>query len=142
NGGVLVNPHLTSRIEYEDGEIKEIIFPTGERVWSEKTSEDITRMLVKVVDEALRNGTVALPNYSIAAKTGTAQLVDRTTGGYYSDRFLHSFFGYFPAYDPKFLVFLYTEDPQGVTYASETLTDSFMEIAKFLINYYSIPPDR
>lgn len=141
NGGVLVNPHLASRIEYEDGEVKEILFPTGERVWSEKTSEDITRMLVKVVDEALRNGTVALPEYSIAAKTGTAQLID-PNGGYYSDRFLHSFFGYFPAYDPKFLVFLYTEDPQGVTYASETLTDSFMEIAKFLINYYSIPPDR
>lgn len=142
NGGTLINPHLVNHIEYEDGEVKDVLFPPGERVWSEKTSEDITRMLVKVVDEALRGGAVALPNYSIAAKTGTAQLVDQSTSGYYSDRYLHSFFGYFPAYDPQFLVLLYTEDPQGVTYASETLTDSFMNITKFLINYYSIPPDR
>lgn len=141
NGGILVTPHIGKVIEYEDGTKKEIKFPEGERVWSEETSEEITRMLVKVVDEALRGGKVKLPNYSVAAKTGTALLVS-PEGGYYSDRFLHSFFGYFPAYDPRFLVFLYTEDPQGVTYASDTLTEPFMNITKFLINYYDIPPDR
>lgn len=141
NGGTLITPHIAKRIEYENGTAKDIQFPVGERVWSEKTSEEISRMLTGVVDEALRNGTVSLPDHSIAAKTGTAQLV-KPEGGYYDDRYLHSFFGYFPSYDPEFLVFLYTEDPKGVTYASETLTDGFMDIAKFLINYYSIPPDR
>lgn len=141
NGGTLITPHVVSKIEYEDGTVKEKMYPEGQRVWSEATSETVTRMLVEVVDTALRNGQVKLPNYSVAAKTGTAQLT-RPEGGYYDDRFLHSFFGYFPAYDPEFLVFLYTEDPKGVTYASETLTDTFMDITKFLINYYSIPPDR
>lgn len=141
NGGTLITPHVVSAIEYPDGTIKEKMYPEGERVWSEATSEEVTRMLVRVVDEALKNGTVKLPDHTIAAKTGTAQLT-KPEGGYYDDRFLHSFFGYFPAYDPQFLVFLYTEDPKGVTYASETLTDTFMDISKFLINYYSIPPDR
>jgi cell division protein FtsI/penicillin-binding protein 2 len=141
NGGRLVTPHIAKSVEYEDGTKKEIQFPEGERVWSEATSEEITRMLVKVVDEALRGGKVKLPNYSVAAKTGTALLVS-PEGGYYPDRFLHSFFGYFPAYDPEFLIFLYTDDPQGVTYASDTLTEPFMNITKFLINYYSVPPDR
>ena len=99
-------------------------------------------MLTVVVDEALQGGKVALPNYSIAAKTGTAQIADHVNGGYYEDRYLHSFFGYFPAYDPEFLVFLYTVEPEGVRYASETLTEPFMDIAKFLINYYNLPPDR
>ncbi|MEK7185171.1 MAG: hypothetical protein AAB726_00955, partial [Patescibacteria group bacterium] len=60
----------------------------------------------------------------------------------YDDRFLHSFFGYFPAYDARFLVFLYTYHPKGVQYASETLTHSFIDITKYLINYYEIEPDR
>lgn len=142
NGGRLVTPHLASEIEYAAGDQRLVQFPEGEAVWSEDTSEEISRMLVEVVDEALRDGTVIMPRYSIAAKTGTAQIADPEAGGYYEDRFLHSFFGYFPAYDPEFLVFLYTVEPKEVRYASETLTDPFMNITKFLINYYNLPPDR
>lgn len=142
NGGKLVTPHLVKKIRYDDGEVKEIRYPEGAQVFSAETSEDISRMLVVVVDEALRGGDVALPHHTIGAKTGTAQMADPVNGGYYDDKYLHSFFGYFPAYDPKFIVFLYTVEPEGVPYASQTLTEPFMDITKFLINYYSIPPDR
>jgi cell division protein FtsI/penicillin-binding protein 2 len=142
NGGKLVTPHLAEKIEYDDGTTETISYPEPKQVLKPETSEEISRMLSIVVDDALRGGTVALPNHSIGAKTGTAQIADSTGGGYYEDRFLHSFFGYFPAYEPRFIVFMYTVEPQGVRYASETLTDPFMEIARFLINYYSIPPDR
>lgn len=142
NGGYLVTPHLAKEIRYTDGSVKEIRYPQGTQVISEESSEEISRMLSIVVDDALRGGNVALPNHTIAAKTGTAQIPDPVNGGYYEDKFLHSFFGYFPAYDPEFIVFMYTVEPQGVRYASETLTDPFMDITKFLINYYSIPPDR
>lgn len=142
NGGTLVTPHLVKRIEYDDGEVKEIRYPEGERVLKESTSEEISRMLSIVVDDALRGGAVALPHHTIGAKTGTAQIPDPVNGGYYEDKYLHSFFGYFPAFDPQFIVFMYTVEPQGLRYASETLTEPFMEITKFLINYYSIPPDR
>lgn len=142
NGGKLVTPHLAKRIEYDDGEVKEIRYPDGTQVLKEETSEEISRMLVTVVDKALKGGHVALPNYTIGAKTGTAQIADPVHGGYYDDKYLHSFFGYFPAFEPRFIVFMYTVEPQGVKYASETLTDPFMDVTKFLINYYSIPPDR
>ncbi|MFT5037143.1 MAG: cell division protein FtsI/penicillin-binding protein 2 [Candidatus Azotimanducaceae bacterium] len=142
NGGSLITPHLATAIVYDDGTTKEIAFPPGEQVFTPETSEEISRMLTVVVDEALRGGTVALPDYSIAAKTGTAQIADSENGGYYEDRFLHSFFGYFPSYDPEFLIFLYTVEPKEVRYASETLTEPFMELTTFLINYYNIPPDR
>lgn len=142
NGGVLVTPHLTQEVRYRDGSIKEVLYPAGDRVFSEETSTTISRMLTGVVDEALARGEEALPHHSIAAKTGTAQIADPEHGGYYDDRYLHSFFGYFPSYDPQFLVFLYTVEPKDVRYASETLTDPFMNISKFLINYYNIPPDR
>ncbi len=142
NGGYLVTPHLVSKIVYEDGTEREVTYPQGAQVLRPETSEEISRMLTVVVDTALRGGTVALPNHTIGAKTGTAQIPDPENGGYYEDKFLHSFFGYFPAFDPEFLVFMYTVEPQGVQYASETLTEPFMEIAKFLINYYDVPPDR
>lgn len=142
NGGVLVTPHLARSIEYESGKVHTVGFAEGDRVFSEKTSEDITRMLVKVVDVALKGGTVKNNHYTIAAKTGTAQIADPENGGYFEDKYLHSFFGYFPAYDPQFLIFLYTVEPKGVRYASETLTAPFMELVDYLINYYSIAPDR
>jgi stage V sporulation protein D (sporulation-specific penicillin-binding protein) len=142
NSGVLTNPHLIKRIDYEIGPAKIIKTEEGRRVLKEETAEEITRMLVRVVDEALAGGGVALKNYSVAAKTGTAQIANPYKKGYYDDRFLHSFFGYFPAYDPQFLIFLYTVYPKEVRYASQTLTEPFMDITKFLINYYEIPPDR
>ncbi len=142
NGGMLVDPHLVKEIEYDLGITKTKTFASNERVLSEEASETITKMLVKVVDEFLLGGTVKLERYSVAAKTGTAQISNKAGKGYYDDRYLHSFFGYFPAYDPKFIIFLYNEEPKNVEFASQTLTHPFMELTEFLINYYEIPPDR
>ena len=145
NGGTLITPHLVKEIKYKLGPTKTVLYPEEKerkRVLSPETSAEISRMLTEVVDRSLREGQVRLENYNIAAKTGTAQIAKPGGGGYYDDRYLHSFFGYFPSYEPEFLIFLYTYYPKGVQYASETLTDTFMDITKFLINYYDIPPDR
>jgi cell division protein FtsI/penicillin-binding protein 2 len=141
NGGKLITPHVTKEIDYLTGITKTTPIADGPQVIQPSTSKEITRMLVGVVDNALLEGTVKQTNYAIAAKTGTAQIAD-PQGGYYTDRYLHSFFGYFPAYDPRFLVFLYTVYPKDVEYASHSLTQPFIDTVKFLINYYQIPPDR
>ncbi len=144
NGGKLVNPHVVKSIKYKTGLSKtiEMDSTTLPQVLKRESVDEVTRMLVKVVDDALLGGTVKQEHYSIAAKTGTAQIPRVDGRGYYDDRYLHSFFGYLPAYDPKFIIFLITYHPKEVRYASETLTNSFMDIAKYLINYYDVPPDR
>lgn len=142
NGGVLVSPHIVKKFEYQNGLSKKISFAPGKQVIKKETSDEITRMLVTVVDKALRGGAAKIPGYSVAAKTGTAQMTNEGTAGYVDGKYLHSFFGYFPAYQPKFLVFLFHIYPKKVRYASETLTDPFLNITKFLINYYQISPDR
>lgn len=142
NGGTLVTPHLVSRIRYSDGTFKDLNYPTVPTKITKATSEEISRMLVGVMDKSLRNGALKLDHYSVAIKTGTAQVANLDSGGYYEDRNTHSFFGYFPAFDPKFIVFLYAVHPKGVAYAAQTWADPFSRISKFLINYYEIPPDR
>ena len=141
NDGQIVTPHLVRKIRLESGIEKQLSWGMPERVFSAKAAEDTTRMLVKVVDEKLAGGTVAIPEMSVAAKTGTAQVAG-PGGSYAESLYFHSFFGYFPAYEPRFIILLYTREPGGVQYASETLTHPFMELTHFLINYYEIPPDR
>lgn len=142
NGGYIKKPFLVEKIIEKGGKDKIIEPQILGNVISQPTSERITRMLVKTVDEALLEGTLKLKNYTVAAKTGTAQIPNKEGGGYYDDRFFHAFFGYAPAFDAKFLVFLYLEMPQGVRYASHSLGPDFMDTMKFLLNYYEVPPDR
>jgi cell division protein FtsI/penicillin-binding protein 2 len=97
-------------------------------------------MMIYNVDASLLNGSAKNAHYSVAAKTGTAQIA--TNGLYEEDRFLHSFIGFLPAHNPKFLVFMYTLNPRGVSFASETLAQPFIDMTKFLISYYQVPPDR
>lgn len=145
NGGKLVTPHIVKKINYEIGLSKNIsLVDESKQVFKKESTEEVTRLLVGAVDKALLNGRLMQKNYSVAAKTGTAQISRPASegGGYYPDKYLHSFFGYFPAYNPKFLIFFYTVEPKSILYASDTLAEPFIEMTKFLINYYEIPPDR
>ena len=141
NKGMSITPHLVKKIEYQNG-LSNTIDSTddGIQVIQSETADEVSRMLVNTFD-AYNDGSSIIPNYSVAAKTGTAQ-IPSPDGGYYDDRNLHSFVGYFPAYDPKFIVFLYTYHPKGVRYSSQTLLNPFRDIAQYIINYYDIPPDR
>ncbi|PSO45768.1 MAG: hypothetical protein BRC25_00985 [Parcubacteria group bacterium SW_6_46_9] len=141
NGGQMVRPHVTDSIDYRLGGRSTIVPQDGERVISQETADTVSKMLVTVVDDVLDGGDRERKRHSIAAKTGTAQ-ISNAQGEYYEHRFNHTFFGYFPAYEPEYLVFLMIREPQGVRFASQTLTDPFMNITDFLINYYNIPPDR
>lgn len=143
NGGYLIQPHVVKSLEFVDGGSEEIVFnkEDSQRILKEGTSEKISRMLVSIVDNTLGEGKYKMEGHSVAAKTGTAQIPNPNGGGYIEGKNLHSFFGYFPAYDPQFLIFISNTAPRA-RFASETLTEPFMNIVHFLVNYYEIPPDR
>lgn len=142
NGGKLVTPHLVKEIKYDNGLSKKIEYNyKREDILKKETTDTITRMLIHVF-ESYDNGSHKFQNYSVATKTGTAQVAKENGGGYYENQHNHSFFGYFPAYDPKFLVFIFVKNPKGVKYASQTLIPPFVNITKFILNYYNVEPDR
>lgn len=142
NGGYLVTPHLASAVRDESGLTRTLGWSPGAKVLSDQTTGEVSQMLTTVVDTALVNGQIKLDHWSVAAKTGTAQIANPAGGGYYTDRYLHSFFGYFPSYDARFIIFLYSFEPVGAQYASQTWAGPFHDLTKFLINYYNVPPDR
>lgn len=142
NGGYLVTPHVGRAIINAQGFEEELVWPEKKTVLKPETVAELDRMLTIVVDTKLANGKLKLPHYSMAAKTGTAQIANSGSGGYYEGHYLHSYFGFLPSYNARFIIFLYAVRPQGVKYASESWSERFKGLVQFLINYYQIPPDR
>jgi len=141
NGGVMVEPHVVSAIRLNSGLSRQLDWSQTTPVFSPGAVRETTQMMTTLTDMVLYGGKAKIPTMSVAAKTGTAQLTT-PGGGYYQDRFFHSFVGFFPSYAPRFIILLYTNDPKGVKYASETLDKTFLDLVHFLINYYQVPPDR
>jgi cell division protein FtsI/penicillin-binding protein 2 len=139
NGGTLVTPHLVREIQQQNGGTKTLTYPTQGGVLRPESAETVTDMLVTVVDKGYGRG---LDHYKVAAKTGTAQMARPDGTGYYDDRNLHSLIGYFPATEPRFVLYLFNNFPKGASFSSETLAVPFFEMVQFLTSYYEITPDR
>ncbi|NNM83980.1 penicillin-binding protein 2 [Candidatus Parcubacteria bacterium] len=146
NGGVMMTPHVATGIQLDTGIIRPLNFPAPVPVFSAQAAQEVTDMLTHVFPAdaklAMRaDPSLRMPDVTVASKTGTAQ-VEKPGGGYYGNIFFHSFYGFFPADNPRFVILLYTNRPQGVEYASASLTPTFMDLTDFLINYYHIPPQQ
>jgi len=142
NGGKLVKPYLVEKI-LQDGEIIETKPEiSSNQVISLKTSSQITAMMISVVENGFGKG-AGIPGYYIAGKTGTAQVswssLDIDKEGY-SDETWQSFIGFFPALEPEFLILIKLDNPETRT-AEYSAVPIFKELAKYIINYYEIPPD-
>lgn len=108
------------------------------RVVSEKTAEQVTHMMVRSVDEA---ELAHIKNYTVAGKTGTAQIPDFRKGGY-SDQIINSYVGFAPASDPQFIIFIRVDKPKNNPLAGQVVVTPFRELSEFILNYYNIPPDN
>ncbi|MDI9354808.1 MAG: penicillin-binding transpeptidase domain-containing protein [Cyanobium sp. MAG06] len=141
NGGILIDPYIVEKIEYTDGRVSNFPPDDGVRIISKETARAVTDMLVSIVDTKLYHKNNKDTHHSVAIKTGTAQL-PKKGGGYLENEYLHSFVGYFPANNPKYLVFLFQKSPKTTAYSSDTLSPAFFKIKNFLVDYYNVPPDR
>lgn len=140
NGGTLMKPYMVEKVIDDSG--NEIVFSSEKKrnVVSTSTSEALTKMLVSAVRSGFENR-AGVKGYFVAGKTGTAQIPAKDRRGY-SDEVIHTFIGYAPAFNPKFLVLLQLNKPGGNRFAANTLTPAFHDLAEFILNYYEIPPDE
>jgi cell division protein FtsI/penicillin-binding protein 2 len=137
NGGMLMKPYIVEEVRHSDGR-REHTAPTEiRRVIEPRISSLLSGMLVAVIDSG--EGSLArVPHYYVAGKTGTAQIAD---AGKYKETFNHSFIGFGPVENPKFVVFVKFEEPDA-RFAATTAAPVFRDIAKMLFAYYQVPPER
>jgi cell division protein FtsI/penicillin-binding protein 2 len=135
NGGILRRPSL---ILDEGGD--RVPEPRGHRIISSETAAELRKMLEGVLAPGGTASEVSIPGYTLAGKTGTAQKV---VDGTYSDtKFVASFIGFAPAMNPKLLVSVVVDEPQGDYYGGSVAAPAFGEIATYALPHLGIPPDN
>ena len=143
NGGKMVKPEVVDKIIKNNDEITEIEPEVGkESVISAKTASQLTAMMVSVVQGLYTKG-AQIPGYYVAGKTGTAQVAWSALGvskSGYSDQTRQSFIGFAPAFNPKFLILVKLDNPETKT-AEYSAVPVFRGLAKYIVDYYQIPPD-
>jgi cell division protein FtsI (penicillin-binding protein 3) len=133
DGGVLHRPRLIKEVEGEPVEE-----PRGRRVIDTSVAEQVRTMLEGVLAPGGTASEVSVPGYTLAGKTGTAQVAEN--GTYSETKYVASFIGFAPAQDPRLLVSVIVDQPQGDYYGGSVAAPAFGKIAQFALPYLGVPP--
>lgn len=145
NNGIQMKPYILKEIISSEGELILKNYPTkiGNPI-SIETARKVKEMLINVVEEKDGTGGKARINeYKVAGKTGTAQKVIPINegGGYYDDKHISSFIGFFPANNPQISILVTADDPSKKHYGGTVCGPAFKKIAEHTIKYLKIPPE-
>jgi cell division protein FtsI (penicillin-binding protein 3) len=133
NGGVLRPPRIVESIGGKA--IKEA---AGHRVISANTAYEIRDMLRGVLADGGTASGAAIYGYDLAGKTGTANIA--VDGKYSDSEYVASFIGMVPASDPKLVVAVVVDQPQGEIYGGSVAAPAFQKIVGWAVPYFGINP--
>ncbi len=141
NGGSLMKPYVVDRMTDEKGEVVQSFQPeVVRRVISEDTARKVTALL-KATTETGGTGEGAVPaGYDVAGKTGTAQKADTFSGGYSEERYTSAFMGFAPADEPKIVLLVVIDEPQGANYGGVVAAPVFKAIMEKVLPYLDVLP--
>jgi len=134
NRGRLITPHLVAKIGG-----KPVQYPAGPRVISSGTALAVDGMLRNVVSAQGTGDAATVKGYSVAGKTGTAQVVG-SNGQYSNSLFMSSFAGYVPANHPQLVIVVTVDEPAVGTYGGTVAAPAFSQIASMALIRLGIPP--
>ena len=130
NGGTRVTPHFGVKIVDEDGKLVETFdYESYENICSEDTSETMQYLLERVVSEGSGKN-AKIEGYEIGGKTATSQTLPRS-----EHKYISSFLGFAPADDPKVLVLVVINNPQGMYYGGQIAAPVAKEILENILPY-------
>lgn len=129
-GGVLRAPTLLRGAGLvRDGSLPEPTARPGQRVISKETAKAITQMMAEVTSPDGTAPKAAVPGFTVAGKTGTAQKYDPALGAYSKERYVASFVGFLPAEAPELTVLVLVDEPRGSIYGGQVAGPAFHDIA-------------
>jgi cell division protein FtsI (penicillin-binding protein 3) len=134
DGGILRRPQLIEKIGDET-----VPEPKGQRVIDAGVSAQVREMLEGVLEAGGTASAVSVPGYTLAGKTGTAQVAEN--GTYSETKYVASFIGFAPAQDPQLLVSVIVDQPQGDIYGGSVAAPAFGRIASFALPYLGVPAE-
>jgi len=137
NGGYLVTPRVVTAVN-GDGWEEKIEADPPTRIIKQQAAKEITQMMVEAAERGEAKW-VKIPGFKVAGKTGTAQIP--VAGHYDATNTIHSFVGFAPAGNPKFVMLVTLNSPQSSPWAAETAAPLWFAIAKDLFPYFGIQPE-
>jgi cell division protein FtsI (penicillin-binding protein 3) len=141
NGGGLMKPYVVEKLTNEKGEVVRTFQPSGvRRVISEETAKKVTALLAATTE---KGGTAegAVPTgFTIAGKTGTAQKVEARSNGYSDDRYICGFMGYAPLEEPRIVLLVILNEPEGTVTGGMTAAPVFKAIMEKVLPYLNVHP--
>ncbi len=140
NKGKLMKPYIVDTIVKADGERVRTHPKEVRKVISSRTATLLTGMMTSVIQNGYGKR-AGVPGYYVAGKTGTAEISDPDRP-VYSEKTIHSFVGFAPAGNPRFVMLIKLDAPQGVRFADASAAPLFGDLAHFMLNYYQIPPEK
>ena len=134
NDGEWIQPHLVDHVlgEPPPRHRRRRILPPG-------IDQELRTMLKGVVSDQGTAELAAIPGYTVAGKTGTAQ---KPGGhGYIPGAYVATFVGMVPASNPGLVVLVSVDEPHGEIYGGLVAAPAFEQIASFDLQYLEVPPD-
>ncbi|HQT26651.1 MAG TPA: penicillin-binding transpeptidase domain-containing protein, partial [Burkholderiales bacterium] len=120
--------------------LKRDAVPTGRKVISEKTADEVRKMLEMVVTPEGTAPLAQIVGYNVAGKTGTAHKVEGN--GYSARKYVASFIGLAPATNPRLIVAVAVDEPSnGKYYGGEVAAPVFSKVMAGALQILNVPSD-
>lgn len=133
NGGTRITPHIGIRAVRADGRaVHAFVYPNGERILSEQTSETLRYILEQVVAEGSGKN-ARIEGYRIGGKTATSEKLPRSRKKYIS-----SFLGFAPADDPQVIALITIDEPEGIYYGGTIAAPVIRDLFEVILPYLGV----
>ena len=136
NGGELLRPRILRSVITEDGVQDFPVIHEG-RVISEETSASLRLMMQAVVDGVAFHP-AQTPGWPVSGKSGTSDIVEN--GVYLEDESIASFAGFAPADDPRVVVLVKLDRPQGEIFGGVVAAPVFSAVLADVLPALGVHP--